>query len=367
MPSSRNERRSKVAKVAKAATPRKKAPSSKPARTVRRARSATRPPKKAVARGPRPATPPPPPPSPEARAQAIRAGWEQSLAGLTVTERSTVGDVTVLVAAVRGARPHWFFVTSGLWPRGIELCFKAPQRPEDVAAPQWAQDAFRALVETAASPDRPALTDSQVLRLNAPFAPGSEMTSLAFTAEPTLRPVVTPHDALRPLLAVGLTRDEERIVREWSPTALLEVLAHADPLLLTDIERSSLLLSPRARTHIEQRVEREGSSLAAMWAATSALDTAAAGATWRLSAEAVETLVSLLKGRLGHHRSFAIHAAGAITMEVAPAERPALVLTGATPRLELSQPAARQLRSVLRPKAGRYAIEALPTLTFEVV
>lgn len=272
------------------------------------------------------------------------------------------------VAAVRGAKPHWLFITTGLWHRGVELCLKVPQRAEDVGPPAWALDTVRTLVGHAASADGPPLTSAQVLTLGAPFAPGSEMTSFAFVDESTLGSVVTPHDTVHPLLAVGLTRDEERIVREWSPTALLDVLAQADALLATDIERSSLLLSPRARLHIEQRVEREGSSLSVMWAQRSSLVAAGpAAATWTLSSDAVETFVSLLKGRIGHHRGFAVHTTGSASVDVAPADRPSLTLTGDAGRIELSQPAARALRAALRPRAGRYAIESLPELTIEVV
>lgn len=269
---------------------------------------------------------------------------------------------------MRSPKPHWLFVTTGLWRRGVELCLKVPQRPEDGGPPAWALDTVRTLAGHAASIDGPPLTSAQVLTLGAPFAPGSEMTSFAFVAESTLGSVVTPHDTVHPLLAVGLTRDEERIVREWSPTALLEVLAQADALLATDIERSSLLLSPRARLHIEQRVEREGSSLSVMWAQRSSLAAAGpAAATWTLSSDAVETFVSLLKGRIGHHRGFAVHTTGSPSVEVTPADRPSLIMTGDAGRIELSQPAARQLRAALRPRAGRYAIESLPELTIEVV
>lgn len=302
-----------------------------------------------------------------ARTEAFRASWVAHLAKLQMVEHFAVGEVTVGVAACRAPKPHWLYVTTGLWPRSVELCLKVPQWTEEPSPPAWASGAFRTLVGIAASPEGPSLTDAQVVTLGVPFAPGSELTSFAFIDEPTLGTVVTPYDSVKPLLAVGLTRDEERIVREWSPTALLEVLGQADALLATDLERSSLLLSPRARTHIEQRVEREGSSLSVMWAARSSLVAQPQGSTWSLSANAVETFVSLLKGRIGHHRGFAVHAAGSTTVDVAPADRPSLVAVGASSRIELSQPAARQLRAVLRPKEGRYTIDSLPELIIEVV
>jgi hypothetical protein len=361
-----------------APNPRKKARPAKPLtpsasrrRSAGSAASAAKKPRGATERrATRPPAPPRaiPPPSIQVRGEAVRSLWDSHLASLSIVDRFAVGEVTVGVAAVRAPKPHWLFVTTGLWLRGVELCLKVPHRAEDVGPPAWALDTVRTLVGHAASVDGPPLTSAQVLTLGAPFAPGSEMTSFAFVAESTLGSVVTPHDTVHPLLAVGLTRDEERIVREWSPTALLEVLAQADALLATDIERSSLLLSPRARLHIEQRVEREGGSLSVMWAQRSSLVAAGpAATTWTLSSDAVETFVSLLKGRIGHHRGFSVHTAGSTSVDVIPADRPSLIMTGDAGRIELSQPAARALRAALRPRAGRYAIESLPELTIEVV
>ena len=314
-----------------------------------------------------PGTSVPIPPTRQARSEAFQASWEPTFASLEVIERFAVGEIGVAIYRSRTPRPHWLFVTTGLWDRGVELCLKVPQRPEDVSPPPWASSAFRMLVGLALSPEGPPLTSAQVLTVEAPFATGSDMTTFAFTSESGFEKVVTPYDSVHPLLAVGLTRDEERIVREWSPSALLELLAQADPLLATDPERSSLLLSPRARTLIEQRLEREGSSLAVMWASRSSVLPRAQGSTWTLSTEAVETFVSLLKGRVGHNRGFAVHTAGSPTVEIAPADHPSLAVTDVATRLELSQTAARALRAVLRPRPGQYAIDTLPELTIEVV
>lgn len=309
------------------------------------------------------------PPSLQVRREAFETHWKVHLEGRAIVERFDAESVAVVVAAERSPRAHWLYLTTGLWPRGLELCLKVPRRPEESAPPPWAIGAFRTLVGHAVAAGGPALTSAQVLTLGAPLAPGSEMASFAFLPEPSIGTVSTPHDEVVALLAVGLTRDEERIVREWSPQALLEVLRELDPLLATDLDRSSLLLSPRARTYIEQRVEREGSSLSVMWAQVSTVRGDGATSTWTLSADAVETFLSLLKGRVGHRRGFSVHAPGPAGLEVIPADHPSLVVAaGEGPsRLELSQPAARQLRAALRPKAGRYVIESLPALTIEVV
>jgi hypothetical protein len=279
-----------------------------------------------------------------------------------------MGVVSVLQATVARPQPAWVLLSSGLAPQGLELVLRVARGKEELAPPPWIEASFRELVTAALGPAAPPPTAEQVVIPTLPMAPGSgsDLGSFAFTPDPTLTPHLPPGLAVKPLLAVGLTRDEERLVREWSPQGLLEVLSRADPALLTDPDRASMLQSPRARTAIEQRVAREGSSLSAMRAARSELQASGTKLLWRLSADAVDTVVSLVKGRTGHQRPFSIHAPG-LELAVLPADHASLVLDGSRATLTLSQAAARLLRATLRAVPGRYVIDAVPGLTIEVV
>jgi hypothetical protein len=285
---------------------------------------------------------------------------------------ASVGSVSVFQTSLAVPRPHWAFFTRGLSDRGFELTLRVPRGPDELAPPAWALSAFRELVATAcadaATTGNPPLSPAQVLTPGHPIASGaaSELASFAFVADPALAAMFPAETPVVPLMAVGLTRDEERLVREWSPRGLLEILARADPLLLTDLDRSSLLQSPRARAAIDQRVEREGSSMAAMWAARSELQVVAGKATWRLASAAVETLSSLLKGRIGHQRPFSVHAPGS-TLVITPADVAGVSVDGQAATLALSQTAARALRAAVRGAPGRYPVDAVPGLTIEVV
>jgi hypothetical protein len=321
-------------------------------------------PKKVASRARAPAAPEAPAaprlPPPEKRDAELRSLWSRALTTLGVTLVSP----GVFSRPENTTPPCWLLLTQGLEHRGLVLTVRVPRTKEELAPPAWATALLQSLSTLAA--DRP-VGDDQSLELPGLVVPGSDLGAVAFAVDPRLAPMSTPWDTLRVLTAVGLTRDEERLVREWSPRGLLEVLAVASPLLLTDPERGSLLVSPRARAVIEQRVGKEGSSLAQMTPASSALTrTKPAGATWSLSADGVDTFIALLKGRIAHQRPFTVRGERT-SLAVVPGDIAELVELDGVPTLKLSQQAARQIRSLLRGKPGRYTFDMIPAFTLEVV
>lgn len=249
-------------------------------------------------------------------------------------------------------RPHWAFRTEGL-PH--ELTLRVLKRKEDFDAPGWGTALLAQLVERI---EAGTLTPAEhlVLQLTAPLAPGidTELSALLFA------PIETGW------LVVALTHDEAQLVREWSPAGLLEVMSKLDPRLMVDLERLSLLQAPRARAVIEQRVAQEGSSMSSMSATVSQLTKTGDTTTWRLSADAVDTFIALLKGRIGHLRGFSV-VSGAHRVEVVSADRPGVEVAAKSATLKLSLVAARQLRATLRAAPGRYVFESLPGFTLLVL
>lgn len=280
--------------------------------------------------------------------------------------RARFGAVEVWSAAQSNLRPHWHLVTQGLWKRGYELSLRVVRGREEVAPPDWAMALVQRQVQRALSDDAVPPDATWCLEEPEPMAPESELGALTLTGDAVLPALEAPHGRATVWQLVPMTRDEARLVREWSPSGLVELLRVVDPLLVADPERGSLLQSPRARMAIEQRVAREGSSLGAMQAKVSSLTRAKAQATWRLSADAVDGVIALLKGRTAHQRPFVVRGMG-VGVEVRPGDAPAVELGEGPPVLKLSQAASRQLRAQLRAKPGRYAIDALPGFTIEVV
>jgi hypothetical protein len=279
---------------------------------------------------------------------------------------TTVDGVTIAFALLNKSRMHWHLLTFGLALDGLELSLRVLKAKDELAPPAWPVALLTALITRAKNKTLTADTN-QVVVLSEGVAPGteSEMAGLIFTIDPDAGKLVTPHDKAPVLLAVPVTKDEVRAVREWSPSGLIEVLSKGDPLLISDLDRASLLQSPRARAVIDQRMEKEGSSLSSITAEQSAVESSKAKTTWRLSSEAMETVISLLKGRTGHLRPFTITSPDA-RVDVESAHAPSFAVDGKNLTLRLSLVAARQLRSVLRAKPGSYPIDFLPGFEFAV-
>jgi hypothetical protein len=300
-----------------------------------------------------------PPPSPAEREATFKAAWQPQLDRLEPRSLTAVSGIAVWVATPRLAKPAWVLGTTGLWSKGVELTLRVPRAKEDVGPPPWALALLSMVIEDVLEGQVPGPNLS--LGFDRGLEGAAEITGCTFTTEPLLPGVATPHVQVTALLVVGLATDEVRLVREWNPASLVEVLTKVDGALLTDPDRASMLISPRARTQIEQRVEREGSSLQVMRAVVSKVS----ASTWTLSTEAVPTFIGLLKGRLAHQRTFSVQGPD-VLLQVVPADVPSFTV-GAQPVLKLSQTGARQLRSQLRARPGRYELDALPGFTLEVV
>ena len=314
--------------------------------------------------------PPPPPPTEAERKAALGASHEalrQKLWGNAGALLTTIEEVSVRCAVVGRGRPHWHLLTEGLAGKGYELSVRVQKEKEELAAPAWAAALLATLISRANAGQLYADTN-QVMVLAQGVAPGtdSELFGVVFTADPEAPAIITPHDKVTLLLAVPVTRDETRAVREWSPTGLVEVLAKVDPLLITLLDRPSLVQSPRARVLIEQRMEKEGSSLSTMTASTSQASKTGELVTWKLSVDGVDTLCSLLKGRIGHQRSFSV-VSGASRVEVVNGDPSVAEFQKKQLTLRLTLVAARQVRSLLKARPGNYTFEQLPNFTLVVV
>ncbi len=315
------------------------------------------------------APPPLPPPSPQASlteaTRAMDALRAKAWGAATALKLSTPAGVAVDAVAQVAPRPHWVLLTKGLLPRGFELSLRTVRAPEHAAPPPWTLALLDELVR--AQEQGASLGPGQLLPLAAGTAPelGNDFRAVTLGLDPKLGEIVVAGAHFPVLAIVALARDEERMVREWSPLGLLEVMAKVDPLWVLDPDRSSLLASPRARTAIESRAEREGSAMEAAWARQSHWVTQGGGVVWTLSVDGVESLVSLLKGRTAHLRSFQLRSAEGL-VEVHAAQAPSVAPGQDRLVIALSQTAGRVLRSQLRAAPGTYRAEALPQLTISV-
>ncbi|MCA3011956.1 MAG: suppressor of fused domain protein, partial [Myxococcaceae bacterium] len=166
-------------------------------------------------------------PQAERRAR-LEAVLDESLTrawGAVPVARGALGAVPVRVAALAKPRPFWHLRTHGLSASaGVEVALRVPRGKDEAHLPAWVPGVVERLALHAKDQ---ALAAGQVVRWPRPFGEGAqtELEAFAIGLDPAFGTLSTPHDEVPVLLAVGITADEERLVREWSPSALLEVLA----------------------------------------------------------------------------------------------------------------------------------------------
>jgi hypothetical protein len=286
--------------------------------------------------------------------------------GLAPVTSSTVGGVEVRVVAMSRPRPFWWLRSHGLSSSvPAEVALRVPRAPGETQPPAWSFPVLERLITFAREDE---LEPGQIVRWSKPFGEAAEtdLDAFAVAVDPSFGTIKTTWDTVPVLLAVGVTNDEVRLVREWSPEGLLEVLAKLDPTLCTTLDRASLLASPRARQAIEQRVEREGSSMGVLQARTCEGVVNRSSLTWKVDTGTADAIISLLKGRVGHQRAFIVRAPG-FELEVQPGESPQLTFDRSRATLKLTQTMARNVRATLKARPGTYAWEGLPSLSLEVV
>lgn len=146
------------------------------------------------------------------------------------------------------ALDHWHFVTIGMtdlyqdhspdseWSGwGYEITIRVAPLTEE--PPQWA---FRLLYELAGS----LRDEGEPLGVGHRFDPGgpidgdqTRLTALAFTLDPGLGSIETPHGRILFLQAVGITAEELAETKATSTAAVLDRMRAASPELVTDPTR----------------------------------------------------------------------------------------------------------------------------------
>jgi len=186
----------------------------------------------------------------------------------------------VSVYAVDDAAPHWHLVTYGLSeldgepsvdpPRsgwGFELTLRLVRVDDD--HPAWAVNLLANLAAHVIAGGHPFAVGHHVdlrgpIRLGDPTA----ITAAAIAVDPVLGTLHGPSGAVEFLQVVGLTADELELCRAWRTSAVVGLLAAADPLLVIRLDRPSLLDDPEVRELAEAGVAAEGSSLVELRVAT---------------------------------------------------------------------------------------------------
>ncbi|MCP9951624.1 MULTISPECIES: suppressor of fused domain protein [Actinomadura] len=278
--------------------------------------------------------------------------------------------------------PHWHFVSYGMselytkesenpdesgW--GFEFTFRLARDPAEETPPAWAANFLQNLgryVFTSGNWFEPG----HHMDVNGPIAADrddSEIRAVTFAADPELGEIATPHGSVLFLQVVGLAAEEYEALRRWNADGLMAVLAPHLPLLVTDVDRRSLLADPGVARAVEAGIARDGSSSGLLFVTTAGWLRDAGSTTLRLGALQAPAIADALRGRLPFGRELILQ-----TEDTVLAFRPGDAFAVEEPdegQLEVHVPPAAldDLTAVLRPTAGSAAVPALPGLTVEIV
>jgi hypothetical protein len=287
------------------------------------------------------------------------------------------------ISAYRARAPgHWHFVTYGFselyakesddpavsgW--GFELTFRLA-RGEDDLPPNWAFNFLMnlgAYVRRSRNPFGP----NHVLDLNGPIAVGTTtaIRAIAFLPDPQLGTIDTPNGRVEFLQIVGLTSDEHAACSDWNTKPVLDLLRESSPLLVTDLERKSILEMPTVAERIEAGIDREGSSSPLSFVSVVEWALAGSGAAQTaglvLGARGVQTLLPKLRSRLVHGRDFRlIGRERAVAFR--PGERAGWEVDEGVLVVHIDPTALQAVRQTLRPVRGTYTWPEVPGLVLEV-
>lgn len=275
--------------------------------------------------------------------------------------------------------PHWHFVTYGFSDLhekstddpessgfGFELTFRL-RRGDETEPPAWACNVLQNLARYVFRTGNPFGVGHHV-PLNGPIALGidTEIHSVAFALDPELGVEQTPFGTVEFLQMVGITREEAKAIKRWSSTGILELLAARDPLMITSLDRPSLLEDPATRREIEARTKAEGSSSAASFTTQLAFEQGDDGIRVRLGAIAVEDLVALMEGRVAFGREFGLLGRGNI-VSFRPADAAGWSVDATEITVDTPPELAREIIERVKPLRGVYRFAALPSLTLEIL
>jgi suppressor of fused-like protein len=182
-----------------------------------------------------------------------RAGGGGPAEELLIRRRGTVEQVRIYALA---SPPHWHCVTVGLADLGFELSLRLGRSGDDL--PHWAVDLLANLGAYVFGTGHEFAAGHHIdLRGPIKLDDPTEITAAAIVTDPGL----SAWRGVEFLQLVGLTADELELCRSWRTAAVIDLLAANDPLLVTRLERRSLLDDPNVRELAERGVAAEGSAL----------------------------------------------------------------------------------------------------------
>lgn len=277
---------------------------------------------------------------------------------------------------------HWHYVSYGMselyskegenkeysgW--GFEFTMRVSRSEEENQPPRWPMSLMQNLARYVFKTGN-IFADGHHLDCNGTIALeyNTELKALLFAQDPQLKEIDTPHGRLQFIQLVGITLDERKAIVNWNPNGVKKLLSQRDPLLITDMDRTSILNDATTRKTYEEGSLREGSTTGALYVSeltlTKPLKTGSA-VEWTMGARVVEDLVSLLKGRTLHGRPLLLKG-DSTQVKLVPGDSFALQTTDGKVQLTLPLALCNEICSTLKTQRGVYTFKTAPQLSIRI-
>ena len=285
------------------------------------------------------------------------------------------------ISAYRRSDPdHWHIVTYGfteLWQKetedpgtsgyGFELTMRVARAADETQAPMWALNFLQNLGRYVFGTGN-VFGIGHHMPLNSPICLGADtaIDCVAFGADPELGEFRSTNGAARFIQVVGITTGELDLIMEWNTVSFLKEVASADPLLLTDLKRRSLLSDAVRAASLRARAAEEGSSMGFSHLNDQGRFHEGPPVVWEVGAFWVNSILRGLRGRILHGRPYSMEAPDR-RVEFRPEASDGAALNGTELMLRLSPAVAKEMLGTLRPARGDYRWPSLPGFVIRVV
>ncbi|RAY15902.1 hypothetical protein DPM19_09100 [Actinomadura craniellae] len=268
--------------------------------------------------------------------------------------------------------PHWHLIgyamTAPFEQRGYEFTLRVPRAPEDTELPGWAMPHLESLASYVARSGND-FAEGHYIEYPEPIdpaRPGSEIRAGGFALDPELGELDTALGKVTFLQFVGITTDELHAAQSWNVRGLLGALQPRLPVLLTDLDRTSLAETPEVVSAVADGARQEGSGTGFLF--FHRLDSAAGDEVrLTLGAEHVPQFTRVLPGRIPHGAPLILRGGSGRPVVFLPG--PEFGHDGTGEALEITLPAGpvAELAAAVRAEPGEYRVPALPGLTVTVI
>ncbi|GAA1377076.1 suppressor of fused domain protein [Catellatospora chokoriensis] len=264
-------------------------------------------------------------------------------------------------------RKEWDDPEQSGW--GFEFTFRVARPAGEEEPPLWAANFLQALARYVFGSGN-GFGPGHHLDLNGPVCAERADTAIraaAFTDDPELGVIDTPHGRVRFLQVVGLTLEEYAVVEQWDAQRLLDALRPRLPLLVTDLDRGDLTSDAEVAAAISRGVRQDGSSTGALFVAEASWQREDGVTTLTVGANAATRIGRVLAARLPFDRE--LYLAGPESgVRIRPGTRLALAQEAdGLLDLQITPEVLAELAGLLRPVAGVHRLAAAPELTVRIV